>query len=378
MSLVIVIIIIVVIIAIIHPFVKNKTVSRKIQAPFPSKNDNNGESLPYYMFVDVETTGLLPKYINLSRDLNYLPNIVQIAWILFDYEGNYIKSEDFIIKQDKEVPKKAVKIHGITRKKSQKQGVDANYAYLKFISDYPNVKIISAHNANSDIRFIQAMLVRFGLNYNLQGKPIHCTMLNTTKLCKLKKNNDYPGYKWPKLEELIGKVYNNNANSNVKLVGAHNAFNDVWATAKCYFELLKNGFDFKDNSKEIWNDVDFPNDLKEMLPNDNTYIFQKKSFKLKKENISNTILISAIILFMIYFISFLYNSGASIKNTVPKKYYTTANLNIRKGPGTEYPIIKVLNKEVVVFSNDSIINGFICILNKDKTCLGWASKDYLR
>jgi len=56
-------------------------------------------------------------------------------------------------------------------------------------------------------------------------------MKSSTKYCKLP--HKYGGFKWPNLQELHLKLFKS------EFEEAHNAFADVKACAKCFFELKK-------------------------------------------------------------------------------------------------------------------------------------------
>ena len=59
--------------------------------------------------------------------------------------------------------------------------------------------------------------------------------------------------------------------------------------------------------------------------------------------------------------------------------YATSDLNIRKGPGTNFEILKTVRPNTALLTTDSISsNGFVMVLNSDRTKLGWVSKKYLR
>ena len=60
------------------------------------------------------------------------------------------------------------------------------------------------------------------------------TMMKTIKFCALPFPNGRGGFKWPKLEELYFKLFNES-------FPAHNAKEDVLATERCYLELVKRG-----------------------------------------------------------------------------------------------------------------------------------------
>lgn len=59
--------------------------------------------------------------------------------------------------------------------------------------------------------------------------------------------------------------------------------------------------------------------------------------------------------------------------------YTTSDLNIRKGPGTNFEILKTVRPNTALLTTDSISsNGFVMVLHSDRTKLGWVSKKFLR
>lgn len=233
---------------------QSKKVSRQLQKDFSKGQIENS----YYLILDIESTGLIPLSFDFGYRIEKSPRIVQIAWRIFDHHGNCIKDEDFIIQQVKEVPKGAFDVHGISKKRSIEEGVEFSEMAEKLIEDLRIIDVIVAHNARYDLVILQAEFLIRNLNYSLKSKEIHCTMLNTTGYCKIKKTNGYSGYKWPKLEELVQKVFIGNYNQKMKLDGLHDASNDVWLTAKCYFKLLEDNFKFRNNSRKVWEGLEHP------------------------------------------------------------------------------------------------------------------------
>ena len=68
-----------------------------------------------YLFFDTETTGLPKDYKAPLADLNNWPRLVQLAYLLFDTDGNELSSGDFIIKPEGfSIPAEVSKVHGIT------------------------------------------------------------------------------------------------------------------------------------------------------------------------------------------------------------------------------------------------------------------------
>ena len=71
------------------------------------------------LFLDTETTGL-PKY-NTTDPTERWPRIVQLAWSLYDAEGNRESLKSFIIyPTDFSIPKDSARIHGITTERAQR------------------------------------------------------------------------------------------------------------------------------------------------------------------------------------------------------------------------------------------------------------------
>ena len=59
-------------------------------------------------------------------------------------------------------------------------------------------------------------------------------MKSSVEYCRISnEKNPAKGYKWPKLQELHYRLFNYN------YAVEHNAENDVEATAKCFFELVR-------------------------------------------------------------------------------------------------------------------------------------------
>ena len=82
---------------------------------------------------------------------------------------------------------------------------------------------------NFDLPVTASEMYRLG--FQAQNKPQKiCTMQSTTDICRLP--GPY-GFKWPSLQELHKFLF------GCDFEGAHDASDDVTATAKCFFELKK-------------------------------------------------------------------------------------------------------------------------------------------
>jgi DNA polymerase III epsilon subunit-like protein len=213
------------------------------------------------LFFDTETTGLPENWKAPVTDINNWPRMVQLAYLLYDNNGNKIKGGDYIIKPNGfSIPVEASQIYGITNERALSAGVEIGDVLKVFDKLLEQADFVVAHNMSFDEKIIGAEFVRRNLENNLAQKNKICTMLAATDFCAIPGNY---GYKWPKLSELHYKLFNSNFEE------AHNAAIDIDATAKCFWELIKRGVLDVPNAKiknspvdtilynKLWNQEDF-------------------------------------------------------------------------------------------------------------------------
>ena len=186
------------------------------------------------LFIDTETTGL-PK--SASNDFEKWPRVVQLAWSLYDNDGNRESVNSFIIyPTDFVIPQDSAKIHGITTERAKKEGISLHKVLPQFTYDVDKATMIIAHNLDFDLPSVNTEFLRCKLKTNLLKKQKFCTM-KTSKIvncCKIPSPSGY-GYKWPTLSQVHSHLF------STEFSGSHNAGADVEACAKCYFELRKRG-----------------------------------------------------------------------------------------------------------------------------------------
>lgn len=188
---------------------------------------------PAYLFFDTETTGLPKNYNAPITDFDNWPRLVQIAWQAYDEEGNLLSENSLTVKPDGfEIPTQASDIHGITTEKALAEGISLVDALNEFIAILKATKNLVAHNMSYDIKIMQAEFLRTKLVNDLDTKPAICTKELATGYCAIV--GPY-GFKWPKLSELHTKLF------GVDFEDAHDALVDVRATAKCFWEMKKQG-----------------------------------------------------------------------------------------------------------------------------------------
>lgn len=180
----------------------------------------------FYLAVDIETDGL-PNDLSLHySELDNWPNIIQIAWVVMDEKGRIIKKNSDVILRDNY---KKIDILNIEYDNINKVGRPLKDVLKSFLIDVKEVSCLIAHNADFDLKTIQAEILRSNLKNEIENvfRQV-CTMKSSIDFCNIQ--NSF-GNKYPTLNELYGKLFENN------ILGSHNAESDVLATAKCFWKL---------------------------------------------------------------------------------------------------------------------------------------------
>ncbi|MEO1451885.1 MAG: 3'-5' exonuclease, partial [Bacteroidota bacterium] len=161
------------------------------------------------------------------------PRLVQIAWIMFDAEGNELERNDHIvIPEGFSIPKDASKIHGISTERAHAEGIALTEVLEEFGSQVKQAKTLVAHNISFDEKIMGAEFIRYQDKDPIKRKAKICTMKETTDFVRLPGRY---GFKWPSLSELHVKLF------QTDFAEAHNAAADINATAKCFWEARRLG-----------------------------------------------------------------------------------------------------------------------------------------
>ncbi len=186
-----------------------------------------------FLIFDTETTGLPVNYNAPISDSDNWPRMVQISWQLHDKKGDLIEVKNFIIKPEGyEIPYSAEKIHGISTKRAQMQGVELEFVLNEFNEALKKTEFVVGHNISFDINIIAAEFYRKNIKSDIEKFPLIDTKEDSTDFCAIPKPRG-TGYKWPNLSELHEKLFGE------KFSEAHNSAADVEATARCFFELVR-------------------------------------------------------------------------------------------------------------------------------------------
>lgn len=190
-----------------------------------------------YLIYDTETTGFPNPRLEASHPAQC--RMIQLAAIKLNKDFNEVDKLYTLIKlpQGKTIDEGAFKAHGISVEKCNSEGRELNDVLNQF-GDLASTSLYHiCHNKSFDDKVIN-------LEYNTQGKNFYgskdyCTMELMTPICKLphKKRNSFgTSYKWPKLSEAYRFCFGKD------FEGAHDAINDVRATAEIFRWLITNKY----------------------------------------------------------------------------------------------------------------------------------------
>lgn len=180
------------------------------------------------LVVDVETTSLLPHCTLNPSNLHLFPHILEIAWIILDYESlqiDKIKSE-YVDASITSIRKPIQRLTGISLKDIQTKGKMEKPLLCEFLRDLQGVDRFVAHNIQFDKTVLKAACMRNRIETTLLDNTIpFCTMIQSS----------LQNYNPPKMLSL--------KNLHIHLFGyavpiQHRALNDAIVTLKCFLELF--------------------------------------------------------------------------------------------------------------------------------------------
>lgn len=185
--------------------------------------------------LDIETDGLPNKNLD---SVDY-PNVVQVAWLLMDTDGNIFKKESELINYPNITYTEAFAVNNIDITLVKRIGKQPNEVYKKLISDIKISNFIVAHNIDFDLPILKSQLKKYQMQDPFNNKRTICTMKESINYCGIP---NYDGRnKFPKLTELYKKLF------DYDIEQKHNAESDTLLTAKCFRELLNKGIIDLDN-----------------------------------------------------------------------------------------------------------------------------------
>lgn len=182
---------------------------------------------------DTETSDKSKNFKASYKDTNAWPRLVQLGYQIYENGKLHQTYQAIVNPVDFDIEPGAEKVHGISKKHAMKVGVNRDEVMLQFHNAVLACDLLVNHNVGFDSKVMGCELYRNGYKNVILEKKSVCTMLSTTHHCKLP--NTWGGYKWPKLQELHKILFNE------EFDGAHDALEDVRATARCFLYLFKKG-----------------------------------------------------------------------------------------------------------------------------------------
>lgn len=185
----------------------------------------------YLLFVDTETSGVPRDWTKPYSNRDNWPHIAQLAWVVYTKDGREVKAENhFIQPSDYDMSPESGSVHGLTLAFLRRHGRSRHAVMQRLQRDLLRYQpLVVAHFMQLDFHMLGVGFYRAGLPNPLPQLPTFCTMRATDQLVR------YNPRGYLRLDELYERLFQ----------GAqprpHDALSDAYATARCFFELQRQG-----------------------------------------------------------------------------------------------------------------------------------------
>ena len=185
----------------------------------------------YLLFVDTETSGIPHDWAQPYSSRGNWPHIVQLAWVVCTTDGQEIKAENHYIQpSDYDLSPESGSIHGLTVDFLRANGRPRHAIMQRLRRDLLHYQpLVVAHFMQLDFHMLGVGFHRAGITNPLSALPTFCTMRATGHLVR----SNTQGFL--RLGELHQRLFHES------LQNAHDALVDARATARCYFEMRRQG-----------------------------------------------------------------------------------------------------------------------------------------
>ena len=215
-----------------------------------------------FLVFDVETTGLLPnsRKGGVAVPISAYPHILQLSFAIYDLSQKQVirKYDAYVdVPEDAVISDFVANLTGITKDKCKREGRPIVEVLEQFYEAYMFCEGLVAHNMDFDEKMIlvelernrEAVLAKAPycfMTFNTMYEKVHgieryCTMKKGTDICNIvvesKTAGRAPSKKWPKLNELYGKLFDGET-----VDGLHNSMIDVLTCLRCYLKM-RHGYD---------------------------------------------------------------------------------------------------------------------------------------
>lgn len=184
---------------------------------------------------DTETNGKIKDFNLPCEAVDNYPRLSQLSYEIYNDLNILVKRvNEFVIPDGWTFPDEQFFRDHADINKNIELGKPVKEVLQEFIEDRQSCHYIVAHNMMFDSHVMRAEMIRAGMEHLTFNQKKVCTMRSSTSYCKIPKPSG-KGLKYPKLQELHFKLFGS------LFGGAHDSSDDVAATAKCFFELLRLG-----------------------------------------------------------------------------------------------------------------------------------------
>lgn len=184
-----------------------------------------------YLIFDTAANGSPKSWKAPVTDTFNWPRLIHISWIIL---GEDLKpKEDYnclINPREFTVTNDAAKRHNVDIEDMKASGDDLSEVLDRFNKAVKESKYVFAHNLKFNESIVGAECIRSAKTDPLAYAEKYCLMHEGTFLCKLKGRQ---GYKWPTLQELHSKIFNQGYSPT------NNARADVIAASRCFIAMKK-------------------------------------------------------------------------------------------------------------------------------------------
>jgi DNA polymerase III epsilon subunit-like protein len=190
------------------------------------------------LFFDTETTGL-PKdrKKDATQGANNWPDPVSIAWIVTE-DSKPVRAKYYIVQpKGWQIPEDSIKIHGITQRMAETDGVPLNHILGEFMRDLRQVDVAIAHNLEFDKNVILAAVLYHCKDDIAMKWPRYefCTCEGARDITKLPllRPTLYFKFKSPKLSELYEYTFKSSPPESI----LHTSLGDTQILVAIFFKL---------------------------------------------------------------------------------------------------------------------------------------------
>ena len=185
----------------------------------------------YLLFVDTETSGIPRAWDKPYSSRDNWPHIAQLAWVVFTRDGREVKAENHYVQpNDYDMDPASGDIHGLTLAFLRKNGRPRHTVMQRLHRDLLHYQpLVVAHFMQLDYHMMGVGFYRAGLKNPLEQLPTFCTMRATGLLLRSARQG------FLRLGELYERLFHE------PLPRQHDALADARATARCFFELRRQG-----------------------------------------------------------------------------------------------------------------------------------------